>query len=145
MAVFWLALTIILLIVEALTFNLTTIWFALASLIMIFVSRFPIPLQWQILIFVLLSLLILFSTRSVVAKIKTCRSPTNVDALIGKSALLTEGISKFQKGALKINGITWAAESDSQEEIPAGEECIIKEVRGATLVVSRAQSVKSEN
>ena len=44
----WVALVVIFALIEAFTMGLTTIWFALAALVMVFLSFLKIPVAWRI-------------------------------------------------------------------------------------------------
>ncbi len=85
MAVFWLALAVIFLIIEALTIGLTTIWFAAGSFVALVLSMFHAPVIAQFIVFLLVSFCLLLFTRKIfVEKLKTGRVRTNVEALIGE-------------------------------------------------------------
>jgi len=59
---------------------------------------------------------------------------TNVDALIGERALVTEAIDPVTgKGMIKVGGETWRAQAD--EPIPAGQYVYVEEIRGTKVVV----------
>ena len=135
---FWLAMAIFMSIMELILPGLTTIWFALGSLVMIPLSLLPIPFVIQIVIFLVISVVLLIFTRPfAVKKLKANREKTNVDALIGKKALVVKDISEFEKGEVKIDGIVWTARSDDAVSIKAGEECFLLRVEGATAVVGK--------
>ncbi|MCH5295788.1 MAG: NfeD family protein [Treponema sp.] len=132
----WLGVAVLCIITEALTFTLTTIWFAFGAVAMIFISLTHIPLKWQVLIFVVISLLLLIFTRPLaVRKLKVKKTPTNSDYIIGKKAVVTERITELEKGAVRINGVEWTAASKSGVVLEKGSECTITEIQGATAVV----------
>jgi membrane protein implicated in regulation of membrane protease activity len=64
----WLAIMVILVIIEVFTLGLTTIWFALAALLMVFLSFLPIPLIPQLIIFLAISAALLIFTRPIAIK-----------------------------------------------------------------------------
>jgi membrane protein implicated in regulation of membrane protease activity len=142
---FWLALTIVFTLIElASSFNLITIWFAFASLVMIFVSGFtelldaPIRFRLHIGIFLFLSIVLLVFTRPIaIKKFKVGKNKTNVDDLIGRDVLITKKITKYEKGEAKIKGQIWTAISENGEEIEENIECIIARIEGVKLVVKR--------
>jgi len=132
----WVALVIIFALIEVFTLGLTTVWFAIAALIMVFLSFLKIPLSAQILIFLSISALLLIFTRPVaVKKFKVGREKTNVDSLIGKHVLVIKKISEFEKGEVKVNGLIWAARSDSNAEIIEGTKCEVLRIEGVQLIV----------
>lgn len=135
----WLALCVIFGVVEAMTFSLTTIWFAFSALVMVFLSFLRIPLPVQLLVFASVSAILMIFTRPLIQrKLMVKKTRTNIDALAGKKVLLSEKISGGCKGQAAINGVVWNVMSEDGGEIEAGTECEIVGVRGATLVVRKA-------
>lgn len=133
---FWVAVTVICILIETFTMGLTTIWFAIGAAVMIFVSMTHIAFKWQLLLFVVISCALLFSTRPfALKKLQSKKIKTNSDSLIGKKAIVTEKIEPLQKGAIKINGIEWTAASANGTVIEKGSECEITDIQGATAIV----------
>lgn len=132
----WLGLAIILAVIEGLTLGLTTIWFAIAALIMIFVSFLPIPLLYQFFIFAAISAVLLFFTRPIaLKKFKVGKVKTNVDSLIGKHALVTKQITEFDRGEVKLNGLIWSAKTEDGATIPEGTKCEVVRIEGVQAIV----------
>lgn len=61
--------------------------------------------------------------------------PTNVAALIGAEARVTETIEVDRMGRVKVRGDDWRAVSDDGQAIAAGARVIVIEVEGTTLHV----------
>jgi len=134
----WLGLTILFAIIEAITLGLTTVWFALAALLSIFLSFLPIPFEIQALIFLAVSAVLLFFTRPLaIKKFKTGREKTNVDSLIGKNALVIKKITEFDRGEVKLNGQIWSARLEEGSAIPIdeGTKCEVVNIEGVQLIV----------
>jgi membrane protein implicated in regulation of membrane protease activity len=137
----WVALTVVFAVIEAFTFGLTTIWFALAALAMVFLSFLPIPLTAQIFIFLGISAVLLLFTRPLaVKKFKTGRVKTNVDSLAGKHALVIKKITEFEKGEVKLNGQIWTARSDDGSTIAEGTKCEVMRIEGVQAIVRPLES-----
>ena len=135
---FWLGMAIIFTLIEVFTAGLTTIWFAIGSIPMIFLSFLPIPFLYQVLIMLVISIVLLIFTRPFfVKKLNANKEKTNVDALIGKTALVTKKITKFEKGEVKIDGKIWTAKSVSDEDLEEGTECLLQSIEGVTAIVSK--------
>lgn len=135
---FWLGMVIVFTVIELFTAGLTTIWFAIGSIPMIFLSFLPIPFLYQVLIMLVISIVLLIFTRPFfVKKLNANKEKTNVDALIGKTALVTKKITKFEKGEVKIDGKIWTAKSVSDEDIEEGTECLLQSIEGVTAIVSK--------
>jgi len=132
----WVALVIIFALIEVFTLGLTTVWFAIAALLMVFLSFINIPLTAQILIFLAISTLLLIFTRPLaVKKFKIGQEKTNVDSLVGKHALVIKTIGEFERGEVKVNGLIWSARSEDNTEITEGNKCEILRIEGVQLIV----------
>jgi membrane protein implicated in regulation of membrane protease activity len=132
----WAALVIIFALIEVFTFGLTTVWFAISALLMVFLSLLKIPLSIQIIIFLIIaSLLLIFTRPLAVKKLKMGRERTNVDSLIGKHVPVIKTIGEFEHGEVKLNGLIWAARSEDNAEIAAGTKCEVLRVEGVQLIV----------
>jgi len=132
----WVIFVIIFTLIEIFTLGLTTVWFAVSALLMVFLSFAKIPLPLQFLIFLSIATLLLIFTRPLaIKKFKMGREKTNVDSLAGKHALLIKGISEFECGEVRLNGLIWAARSENNEAIAAGSTCVILGVEGVQLIV----------
>jgi len=139
----WVALVIIFSLIEIFTLGLTTVWFAIAAVLMVFLSFFSIPLTVQILIFLAVAALLLIFTRPlVVKKFKIGREKTNVDSLVGKHALVVKTIGEFERGEAKINGQIWSAHSEDNTEITEGSKCEILRIEGVQLIVRKLMEEK---
>ena len=135
---FWLGMVVVFTVIEVFTAGLTTIWFAIGSIPMIFLSFLPIPFLYQVLIMLVISIVLLIFTRPFfVKKLNANKEKTNVDALIGKTALVTKKITKFEKGEVKIDGKIWTAKSVSDEDLDPGTECLLQSIEGVTAIVSK--------
>jgi len=137
----WVALVIVFALIEIFTLGLTTVWFAIAALVMVFLSFLNIPLSVQVLIFLAISALLLVFTRPIaVKKFKTGRVKTNVDSLAGKHALVTRAIGEFEKGEVKVSGQAWSARAEDNSEIAEGTKCEVLRVEGVQLIVKKLEA-----
>ena len=141
MAWTWLILAIALTALEFFTYQFVSIWFALGGFITAIITAvFPnLGIGWQISIFVISSLILLFATRPLVRKLfkKRGRShETNLELILGKEAIVVEDINNIEgRGAIKINGLVWSARSQDDEIITAGEIVVIKKIDGNKTIV----------
>ena len=139
MTYFWIILCIIFIIIEAVTPQLTTIWFALgsaASFVLTLTGKgYPI----QLAAFVAVSVIFLLLTRPLARRLtKNGYVPTNADRLIGEDAVVTEEIDNLAaSGTVKVGGQTWNARSENGDKIPTGETVRIAEISGAKLIVTK--------
>ncbi|MBO5994013.1 MAG: NfeD family protein [Firmicutes bacterium] len=133
----WLAVAIIFIIIEAITVGLATIWFAAGALVGLVLALFKVPVLAQIIIFLIVSLVLLGTTRKVfVNKLKTGSQKTNVDALVGEEAVVLEDITPFNTGLVKVKGQNWTAVAyDKEATIKAGESVKVEAIEGVKLIV----------
>lgn len=142
---FWLAIMVILIVIEALTFSLTTIWGAIACIPLIFIARTQLEFKWQILIFAFLSLILLVFTRPFAVK-KLKISKTNVNGLIGQDVIVTKKIGALEKGEVKSSaGVIWSAKSRDGSEIKSGTVCSIVALSGNTLEVEAKKDSEKQS
>ena len=133
----WLVVTIIFIVIEAITVGLTTIWFAAGALVGLILAFFKVPVMAQVIIFLIVSLVLLGTTRKVfVNKLKTGSQKTNVDALIGEEGVVLEEITPHNVGLVKVKGQNWTAVAyDKDATIAEGETVKVKAIEGVKLIV----------
>ena len=141
----WLGLMIALVVIELTTTQLICVWFAfgamVTSILTVIFGNIGFGIGWQIVVFIIVSVALLFSTRPIVKKFlhkKTEKQKTNLELYIDKEAIVTEDIDNIRgEGAVKINGLVWSAKSKSGEGILSGEIVIFKEIIGNKAIVER--------
>ncbi len=134
----WLALLVILLIIEGATANLTTIWFAGGALVGALAAYLGAGLVPQLLFFSGVSLVLLFFTRPLAVKnLKVSPQKTNTDTLPGKKVLVTQTIDNLnQTGQIRLNDVEWTARAEADDEIiPEGALVEILAVQGVKVIV----------
>ena len=135
----WGAIFVLALIVEVATAGLATIWFAGGALVAFILRVLEVPLIWQVLAFVVISLLLLAFTRPMAVKYLNRKTErTNVlDKIIGRSALVTEEINNsLTTGKVVVDGMPWTARSSEEEQIiPVGTEVTVEQLMGVKCIV----------
>lgn len=136
----WLGLLAVLLIVEAVTAGLTTIWFSGGALIAAIAAWMGAGVLAQIVLFLAVSGVLLVFTRPLAVKyLNKDKVATNANSLIGKKAVVTIDIDNLaQTGQVLINDVEWTARtSDDSQKISKGAVVEIKEIRGVKLIVEK--------
>lgn len=145
--IFWLGLLVVLLLIEAATMGLTTIWFAGGALVSFLAALFQIPLPIQIVLFIAVSLLLLIFTRPAAVRFMNQKTEkTNVYSLLGEKGMVTETIENLKgTGRVKVKGVDWTARTkEDGRVIPADTVVAIQEVQGVKLIVDRCADEKTE-
>ena len=137
MAFCWLMIFIVLLLIELCTVNLVSIWFAIGALASFFVAMFTDSIWIQLIVFVVISIISLMITKPIIKKIKHNKVATNLDKVIGMTAVVTEEITKNEIGEVKVDGKKWSA--ISKKNIKEGEEVIVEKIDGVKLIVSKKE------
>ncbi len=133
---FWVIVILILIIAEACTLNLVSIWFIASGLVALIVSLFIDSFLIQFAVFVLLGAFLLLTTRKIIKKwLKPRSEKTNLDRVVGMSGIVTEQINKYELGEVKVDGKRWSAISN--DKIQIGEEVIIDQIDGVKLKVRK--------
>ena len=135
----WLMIGIILGIIEVFTSGFWFLWLAAASLLVALGATLHLVRSFaaQVLLFAFFTAFFLIFTRPLVMKLfKTKDVKSNVDSLVGKTAVVVQEIAPLKTGQVKIYGEIWTAVSD--ETIKPGEHVVIQSVEGVKLIVKPA-------
>lgn len=138
----WLAIFCILTIIEIMTVDFVTIWFAIGSFCTAFVALFTDSLWIQLPIFFTISIISIILTRPLKTKIDQQRTATNLDRIIGMTGIVTEDIKKDSLGEVKVDGKLWAAMSDENKEMKKGTKVEILSINSTKLKVKEKRSEK---
>lgn len=136
--IYWLAIFIVLLLIEIVTMGLTTIWFAGGALLAFLAGIAGFELGVQIGVFVVVSILLLILTRPLAVKyFNQERQKTNAESLIGQQALVTEDIDTIKaKGQVEIRGQIWSAKTDEPDgKIAKNTVVVVNGIQGVKLIV----------
>ena len=142
MAICWFFLMVVFLAMESSTVSLVSIWFAAGSLVAMIAAVLGAEVWLQVVLFVIVSMTLLASLRSVVRKFITPKLvKTNVDAVIGKTGAVLETIDNMKEtGRVKLSGMEWSARST--ENVKIEEDTLVKvdRVEGVKVFVSRVDT-----
>lgn len=140
--ILWFLLAIVFAIIEMTNASFFIIWFGVGALGGMVTSFLTASITYQFLVFIIISVLLLLSTRKVTSKLtESSITPTNVDAVIGKIGIVVETIQILDEpGIIKVDGETWSAISADQRSIEKGEKAKVLEVRGVRLIVEKINS-----
>ena len=138
MIVIWLAVALVMLVIEALTVGLATIWFAAGALVALLAALLDFSIAVQIVLFLAVSICLLVFTRKIfVEKLKAGSEKTNVDALVGEKGVVISPIHPYEVGQVKVGGQVWSAVGKNPDETFAVDQLVkIKAIEGVKLVVT---------
>lgn len=137
----WLIVVILLVIIEAMTVNLVTVWFIISGIITMFLSFFLSDLISQFAVFVLLGILLMLLTKPFIEEIKKNKEEKlNLERIIGMQGVVIKEIKKNVVGEVKVDGKVWSAISDKR--ITVDSDIIVEEIHGVKLLVSKVKKSK---
>lgn len=140
MWVFWLIAAGIFFIIEMATIGFLVFWLGIGALLAMATSFFVDSIIIQSIVFLVTSTLLIIFTKPLVNKF--VKSPkevkTNAYSIIGKKGIVISKINNTDGcGQIKIDGETWSAKSDNDDEIEKNTEIEIVEIDGVKAVVKK--------
>ena len=134
--IFWLVLVIVLSFVEIATVSLVSIWFVASGIVAMILSFFIEDTAIITTIFILLGIFLLVISRPIVNKLRSKdNEKTNLDRIIGETAIVTEDIKKNGVGEVKVDGKRWSAVS--KEKCLKGDTVKVLKIDGVKLIVEK--------
>ena len=137
-AVTWLGVFVVMLIVEAITLGLTTIWFAGGALVAFGLAIAGVDTLIQVIAFCIVSVVLLIATRPAAVRwLNKERVKTNAESLVGATAVVTEPIDNLAgKGRVLVKGVSWSACAVADEiQIETGKQVKVTKISGVKLIV----------
>ncbi len=124
-------------IAELLSLQLVSIWFAAGAAAAFIAALIGVDMWIQLIVFVLISLVLLFFTRPLLRKFRIENGePTDININIGKTAVVIEEINNIGgKGRARLDGVDWKAVSLDNQAVPQGEIVKVCEIKGTRLYV----------
>lgn len=139
---FWVILAIGLAVVEIVSVTFFPIFFTASALLALVAFAFDLGAGWQWGIFGVGGLLLSAGLRPI-AKRQMDKGPTlrsGIEELVGRAGVVSAPIDgRAGVGAVTVDGQVWSARAEATAAGPGlqvGDDVLILEVRGATLVVA---------
>ena len=133
----WLAILIILVVIEIFTLGLTTIWFGIGAIGAAIVSWMGYGIWVQLIVFAVLSVIAMAVFRPLAVKyLNKDKEKTNIDGVVGEVVVVTKEINnEMAAGEVQLNGMSWTARSQDGRVIPEAERVTVVSVQGVKLIV----------
>ncbi len=138
---YWVIIALVFVIVEMFTTGFAVMCISFGCLFGAVASALDWELKWQLLAFAVGTALAFLTVRPLVYKFfykKGQEVKTNVDALIGRRAIVTERIEgELHAGRVKVDGDDWKAVSLDTEPIEAGATVEVTAINSVILTVKK--------
>jgi len=138
--ILWIGIMLALMVIEALTMNLTTIWLAVGALVSVFFTLAGAGGVMQFAVFVIVSAVMVFFTRPLVKKYVAVKyQTTNSDSLIGRTARIIEPVNNsLETGTAFLDGKEWTVRTENEgETLNEGDLAVVREIEGVKLIVTK--------
>ena len=137
MTIVWLALAVVMAVVEATTVQLVSIWFVIGSVAACITSLITDNIVIQAIVFVAVTAVALIVTRPIVKRMKEKKpEATNSDRYIGRTAVVIRPIDNEKaQGMVLVDNQKWTARSADGAPIPDGAKVTVTAIEGVKLMV----------
>ena len=139
----WTLIGIICLILELTSGDFFIMCFSIGAFITAVASACGIGFTAQIIVFAITSVLCLLFVRPVAVRYlhrNTGDRPSNVDAMIGRTGVVTDEIPPHGHGRVKIDGDSWkACAADPDATLAPGTRVVVTAINSTIITVKQAQ------
>lgn len=131
-------------VLELCTMQLISVWFAAGALAGFIAAALDVSPLGQAMIFTAASILLLAVTKPILKKFKVGdKVPTNLDAEIGKTAIVIQEINEVKNtGRVRIGGVNWRARTRDGSVIAVDTVVKVTEISGTTAYVEIVSEMK---
>lgn len=138
-AVIWILGIIAFIILEAVTYQLVSIWFAIGALGGMIAAFLGTNFYVQMAVFIVVSFICILCLRPLSMKFFKPRNvETNAQSLVGKEVLITSDVDNIRGlGEGKVDGKFWTVRSIDNSHVLKGETAVIEKIEGVKLIVKR--------
>ncbi len=138
--IMWLGIAIVFGLIEVITVNFYTIWFAISAIITAIIAVFISDPIIQIVCFALISLVLVILSEKLLRKLifgNKDHIAMNVEAMSGKTGIVVSQIRNDRgEGVVKVDGVSWSARSVNGDRIAQNQRVKIHRIEGVKLIVS---------
>ncbi len=140
----WLSILIASVIVEIMTTDLISIWFAPGALVAIFFClSSKIPFWVSIIVFLVISFTCLASLRKIALKFllkKKTNTATNTDLYIGQTYIVETSSDDKVLATCKINGVVWNVKEKNGKPLLVGDKIETISIEGSKFIVKKKEN-----
>ena len=137
-SILWLVALIALVVLEAATVGLVSLWFALGALAALITSFFVHNIWVQFGVFLVVSLVSLLVIRPLARRyVNPKQVATNADRAVGAEGVVTEAIDNLKAtGQVSVKGAVWTARTEDETVVPEGTTIKVLRIEGVKLIVA---------
>ena len=134
--IFWLLAAIGFVVLEAMTLNLVSIWFAVGSAAALLSCLATGSFRVQAVVFIAVSAVCLLAFKPLAKRLHKQPTPTNGDRALGREARVLTPVSAQQTGRVRLDGVDWSARCATPgDTLTPGQACRVTEIHSTLLIV----------
>ena len=134
--IFWLLAAIGFVVLEAMTLNLVSIWFAVGSAAALLSCLVVASFRVQAVVFIAVSAVCLLAFKPLAKRLHKQPTPTNGDRALGREARVLTPVSAQQTGRVRLDGVDWSARCATPgDTLTPGQACRVTEIHSTLLIV----------
>ena len=134
--IFWLLAAIGFVVLEAMTLNLVSIWFAVGSAAALLSCLVTGSFRVQAVVFIAVSAVCLLAFKPLAKRLHKQPTPTNGDRALGREARVLTPVSAQQTGRVRLDGVDWSARCATPgDTLTPGQTCRVTEIHSTLLIV----------
>ena len=134
--IFWLIAAVGFLVLEGMTFNMVSVWFAAGSAAALLSCLFHPPFKVQAVVFIVVSVLCLAAFKPLTQRLRQKPTPTNGDRSLGREAKVLTPVSAEETGRVRLDGVDWNARCATPgDTLAPGALCRVTEIHSTLLIV----------
>lgn len=134
--IFWLLVTIGFIVLEAMTINLVSVWFAIGAAAALLVCLVTESFRVQAVVFVAVSALCLLAFRPFAGRLRVHTTAINGERNVGRTATAVTAVTSAATGRVRLDGVDWNARcSTPGDTLAPGDICRVTELHSTLLIV----------
>ena len=134
--IFWLLCAIGFVVLEAMTWNLVSIWFAVGSAAALLSCLVTGSFRVQAVVFIAVSTLCLLALKPLCSRLRKPPTATNGDRALGREAIALTSVSAEAPGRVRRAGVAGHARcAPPGDTLAPGQSCRVAEIHSTLLIV----------
>ena len=132
----WLGVTAAALIIEFVTTELVSVWFAGGGLVAMILAIFGVDWYVTVPVAIVVSFALMLAFRKLVMKkLNKGEVRTNADSVFGKEFILLSGTEDEGGSTIKINGVVWDVKEKDDAPLKKGDRVQVLSLEGNKYIV----------
>ena len=136
----WLGVTAAALIIEFITTEMVSVWFAGGGLVAMILAIFGVDWYVTVPVAIVVSFALMLAFRKLVMKkLSKGEVKTNAESVFGKEFILLSGTEDEGGSTIKINGVVWDVKTEDDTPLKKGDRVRVLNLEGNKYIVEEVE------